>query len=150
MAATIVCRLEVSVRSREAVWEDQKSNRRKVFQYVSLFCFLVVIYAIYLSMHLKAVTAAEQDQLPLVKLCFISALPFAVLAYSDENWDSNDAAPICGGAWVAVGVGFSYKCAICAVGLAFAFFPFILAALLSHGLGTLCRLVKERIKRRAI
>jgi len=39
----------------------------------------------------------------------ISALPFAVLAYSDDNWRSADAAPLCLTAWLAVFGAYSVK-----------------------------------------
>jgi len=125
-------------------WE---SGNRKVFQYFALFCFLIIIYAIYLAMHLRSVHAGAQvDSLfaPLFKLCLVSALPFAVLAYSDKEWCSNDAAPVCLAAWIAVCVGFSFQCKLCALGLATVFFPFILSALLAHGFGSLCRVAKDR------
>ena len=128
---------------REA-WE---SGDRRVFQYLGLFCFLVFTYAIYLAMHLRVIHAgSDLGSLsgPLAKLCFISALPFTVLAYSDKDWSSNDAAPVCLAAWIAVCIGFSFQCRICVLGVAFAFFPFILSALLAHGFGTLCRFAKNR------
>lgn|ERR1700683_2942292 len=81
----------------------------------------------------------------LAKICFISALPFALLAYFDNAWSSNDAGPVCLAAWIAVCVAFSFKCTICVIGLAVTFFPFILSALLAHGFGAICRLFKDRI-----
>lgn len=128
------------------VWE---SGNRRVFQYLALFCFLVAVYSVYLAMHLRLVHAgAETDTFlrTLAKLCFISALPFAALAYSDETWCSNDAAPVCVAAWIIVCIGLSFQCKICAIGLATVFFPFILSALLAHGFGTLCRFAKDRIQ----
>jgi presenilin-like A22 family membrane protease len=98
-------------------------------------------------MHLRLIHAGtEPDSLfgPLAKLCLISALPFAVLAYSDKDWCSNDAAPVCLAAWITVCVGLSFQCKICALGLVTVFFPFILSALLAHGFGTLCRFAKDR------
>jgi presenilin-like A22 family membrane protease len=135
------------MRYGEYIWEMWESGNRKTFQYLALFFFLVVIYAIYLAMHLRAIHAAtESDSLfgPLAKLCLISALPFAVLAYSDKGWCSNDAAPVCVAAWITACVGLSFQCKICALGLATVFFPFILSALLAHGFGTLCRFAKDR------
>jgi hypothetical protein len=126
------------------VWE---SGNRKTFQYLALFSFLVVIYAIYLAMHLRVIPATtEPDSLfgPLAKLCLISALPFAVLAYSDKGWCSNDAAPVSLAAWFTACVVLSFQCKICALGMATVFFPFILSALLAHGFGTLCRFAKDR------
>jgi presenilin-like A22 family membrane protease len=134
------------------MWENirraRQSGNRKVVQYLALFCILVIIYAIYLAMHLRVIRAGiEPDSVfgPLAKLCLLSALPFAVLAYSDNTWCSNDAAPVCVAAWIAVCLGFSFQCKICALGMTTIFFPFILSALLAHGFGTLCRFAKARI-----
>jgi len=132
---------------REYILGEWESGNRKVLQYLALFCFLVVIYALYLAMHLRGIHAGtELNSLfgSLAKLCLISALPFAVLAYSDEAWCSNDAGPVCLAAWITVCVGFSFQCKICAFGLATVFFPFILSALSAHGFGTLCRFAKDR------
>jgi hypothetical protein len=128
---------------RQYICEAWDGGERKTLQYLGLFCFLVVPYAIYLGMHL-GVLRTETDQL--ARICFISALPFAVLAYSDNAWSSNDAGPVCLGAWIAVCVAFSFKCTICVIGLAVTFFPFILSALLAHGLGATCRFFKDRIR----
>jgi len=128
---------------REYICEAWDGSERKVRQCLGLFCFLVATYAIYLGMHL-GVLHAGQDQL--AKICFISALPFALLSYSDDAWSSNDAAPVCLAAWIAVCVAFSIKCTICVLGLAVTFFPFILSALLAHGIGAICRFFKDRIR----
>ena len=75
------------LRYREAIWGDWETNRRKVFEYLGLFCFLSVVYAIYVSMHVRSLThvpdAPSDDALVgyLVKLCLISALPFGVWTY---------------------------------------------------------------------
>jgi presenilin-like A22 family membrane protease len=126
------------------ILEAWEIGERKVLQCLGLFSFLAITYAIFLGMHL-GVFHVESDQL--ARLCFISALPFTLLAFADRDWCSSDAAPVCVGAWVAVCVAFSFKCPTCVIGLAVAFFPFILSALLAHGLGTACRLFKERISR---
>jgi hypothetical protein len=133
---------------REYVVQTWESGNRRAYQYLGLFSFLVVIYAIYLATHLRLIHAgAETDSFwrTLGKLCLISALPFAALAYSDETWCSNDAAPVCVAAWVAVCVGLSLQCKVCALGVATVFFPFVVSALLAHGFGTLCRFVKDRV-----
>ena len=126
---------------RNYIYEAWDDGERKGLQCLGLFCFLVVTYAIYLGMRL-GVLHTGSDQF--AKLCFISALPFALLAYSDNAWSSNDAAPVCLGAWIAVCVAFSFKCAVCVIALAVTFFPFILAALIAHGFGAMCRFFKER------
>jgi hypothetical protein len=129
------------MRFREYIWVPGAGGRK-----VRLFCFLFVTYAIYLAMHLRVVHAGPEQQGslfgPLAVLCFISALPFALFAYSDQAWCSEDAAPVCLAAWISACVGFSFRCKICALGLALPFFPFILSALLAHGFGTLCRFFK--------
>jgi hypothetical protein len=143
----VVATILLPMRYREYIRGVWESGSRKRFQYLALFCFLVVIYAIYLAMHLGVIHAGtEPDSLfgPLAKISLISALPFAVLAYSDKGWGSNDAAPVCLAAWITVCVGLSFRCKICALGLATVFFPFIFSALLAHGFGTLCRFAKDR------
>lgn len=127
---------------REYIADVWESGNRRVFQYLGLFCFLVVIYTIYLATHLRLLHIGADS---FAKLCFLSALPFAALAYADETWCSNDAAPVCVAAWVAVCVGLSFLCRVCALGVATVFFPFVLSALLAHGFGTLCRFAKDRI-----
>src|SRR3954464_9539643 len=125
-------------------------TRRKVFQYVSLFCVLIVIYSICFSMFLKVASAspthAQLDALfaQIGKVCLVGALPFAILAYSDKTWRSSDAAPVCAGAWIAVYEGFSFNGKICALGVALPFLGLVLCALLAHGLGILCRLAQRR------
>jgi hypothetical protein len=131
---------------RDYICEAWEGSECKVRQCLGLFCFLAVPYAIYLGMHL-GVLHSGSDQL--AGICLISALPFAVLAYSDSTWSSNDAAPVCLAAWIAVCVAFSFKCTICVIGLAVTFFPFILSALLAHGLGATCRFLKDRIRAHA-
>jgi hypothetical protein len=128
---------------REYICEAWEGSERKTLQYLGLFCFLVVPYAIYLGIHLGVLHAGPGQ---LARVCFISALPFALLAYSDSGWSSNDAAPVCLAAWVAVSVAFSFKCTICVIALAVTFFPFILSALLAHGFGAICRSLKDRIR----
>jgi hypothetical protein len=128
---------------REYICEVWDGGERKTLQYLGLFCFLAGNYGIYLGMHL-GVLHAGADQL--ARICFISALPFAVLAYSDNAWSSNDAAPVCLAAWIAVCIAFSFKCTICVIGLAVTFFLFILSALLAHGFGAICRFFKDRIR----
>jgi|ERR1700722_1023910 hypothetical protein len=123
-----------------AAWDG---SGRKALQCLGLFCFLVVPYAIYLGMHL-GVFQAGSDQV--ARICLVSALPFALFAYIDAAWSSNDAAPVCLAAWIAVCVAFSFKCTICVIGLAVTFFPFILSALLAHGFGAICRFFKDRIR----
>jgi|SRR5580704_123790 hypothetical protein len=128
---------------RDYICEAWEGSEPKVLECLGLFCFLMVTYAIYLGMHL-GVLHAWPDQL--AKICFISALPFAFLAYCDNSWSSSDAAPVCLAAWIAVCVAFSFKCTVCVIGVAVTFFPFILSALLAHGFGAICRLSKDRIR----
>jgi hypothetical protein len=138
------------MRYKEYLLGAWESGNRKTLQYLALFCFLVSIYAIYLAILLGMIHAGTgPDSLfgPLtLKLCFISALPVAVLAYSDKDWGSNDAAPVCVAAWIAVCFGFSLRCTLCALGMTTVFFPFILSALVAHGFGTVCRFAKDRVQ----
>jgi hypothetical protein len=116
-------------------------NQRKVFQYLGLFCVLVVIYSIYLKGVVKGPEQVELSAFmwPLAKFCFISALPFGVLACSDQPWRSSDAAPVSVAAWVAVFGVFSLKypdgCPFAAFLL---FVPLVLSALLGHTVGEFC------------
>jgi hypothetical protein len=128
---------------REYICEAWEGGERKPLQFIGLFCFLAVTYAIYLGVHLGVLHTGSGQ---LVKICFISALPFALLAYTDNAWSSNDAAPVCLAAWIAVCAAFSLKCPVCVIGLAVTFFPFILSALLAHGVGATCRFLKGRIR----
>lgn len=127
----------------QLIWEAWENSERKTREYFGLFCFLGVTYAIYLGIHLGVIHAGAD---PLAKLCLISALPFAVLTYADAAWCSSDAGPVCVAAWVAASITLSFKCPICVVGLAVTFFPFVLSALLAHGLGAACRFLADRIR----
>jgi hypothetical protein len=51
LAATILPSGTLSM--REYILGAGESSNRKVVQYLALFCFLVVVYAIYLAMHLS-------------------------------------------------------------------------------------------------
>ena len=127
---------------------------RKAYQYLGLFCFLVIIYAIRLSTYVKFSETATGDlglgdlMKPLVGTCLISALPFAVLAYRDENWRSSDAAPVIVGAWLTVDTALSLQYArLCPMETALPLFPFVLSALVAHALGTLCRRLNSARRR---
>jgi hypothetical protein len=115
-------------------------NRRKVFQYLGLFCVLVVIYSIYMKGIVDGPDAGELNApvWSLAKFCMISALPFGVLAWSEQPWRSSDAAPVSVAAWTAVFGGFLLKypggCPFAAFLL---FVPLVLSALLGHTVGTL-------------
>jgi len=115
-------------------------TRRKVFQYLGLFCALVIIYSIYFKLITVSPDGVEAGNLmgPLVKLCLVSALPFAALAYSDKTWNSNDAGRVCLGAWLVVAVGFLSRCTeMCPSAVILAFLPFVLSALLAHSVAAL-------------
>ena len=142
VAATVVV-IRWFLRSQDSQGGDVEGIRRKMFQYLGLFCFLLAVYAVYVSAYFDAVvlkpSEAARDALPplLIRCSLIAAVPFVWFAYSDEKWTSNDAAPACGFAWLAVCKVFSCKCEICVLGLMWTFVPFILATLLGHGLGKL-------------
>jgi len=136
----------LAVRYRQYIWggwgEELGITRHKVFQYLSLFSVLVVIYWICLSGFLKFFTEAPYGiglgdlMRPIVKFCLVSVLPFAVLAYCDKTWRTSDAASICLGAWIVVCASFWPKYGdICPFAILLPFFLFILSALLAHSLG---------------
>jgi hypothetical protein len=116
-------------------------NRSKVFQYLGLFCLLLVIYSIYLKgvIEGRSVEVDLSDPMwSLAKFCCISALPFGVLACSDQPWRSSDAAPVSVAAWIvvfgALSLEYPGQCPFSAFLL---FVPLVLSALLGHTVGTL-------------
>jgi hypothetical protein len=118
---------------------------RKLFQYVGLFCVLAVIYSIYLKGAIEVVFSAPGDTAPhafarqLLKVCVVSALPFALLAYADRPWRSTDAAPVSVAAWVAVFAGFVVKYGdACPIPAFLLFVPLVFSALAGHTLGKVC------------
>jgi hypothetical protein len=119
---------------------------RKLFEYLGLFCVLVVIYSIcfsgYLKFVMKAPAVIEFSDLmkPLIKYCVASALPLAAVAYFDSTWRSSDAAPVCVAAWLVSCSGLSFLCGgFCPIGAIFPFVPFVVAALAAHAIGALFR-----------
>ena len=121
---------------------ERRIGQRKVFQYLGLFSVLVLIYAMALSRYIKflmtdpAINSLGDLMRPLVAGCILSAVPFALLAYSDENWRSRDAAPACAAAWAIVAAAFLHKYHTdCAPLVAAPFLPFIASAILAHGAG---------------
>jgi hypothetical protein len=115
-------------------------NRRKVFQYLGLFCGLVVIYSIYMKGIIEGRNEAEPSDpvWSLARFCLISALPFGVLACVDQPWRSSDAAPVSVAAWMAVFYAFSLKYpGQCPFSAFLLFVPLVLSALLGHTVGTL-------------
>jgi hypothetical protein len=132
-----------------ARWEELGISWHKIRQYLGLFCFLVVIYWLCLSSYIKFLSTEStipggfgfSDVMkPLVGTCFVSALPFGVLAYSDKTWRSGDAARVILWAGIAVYMGLSvqYK-ELCPMGVLLGLVPFTLSAQIAHTIGTLCR-----------
>lgn len=116
-------------------------NRAKTFQYLGLFCVLTVIYSIYM----KGIIAGRQEvelgfsMSSLAKFCLVSAVPFGVMACSDQPWRSSDAAPVSIAAWTAVFYVFSLKYpGQCPFSAFLLFVPLVLSALLGHATGALC------------
>ena len=71
--------------------------------------------------------------------CLVSAVPFGVLACTDEPWRSSDAAPVAAVAWTVVFGAHLLKYPDACPFLAYLlFFPLVLSALLGRGVGTLC------------
>jgi hypothetical protein len=142
----IVFGTRFAVQNREAIWGDGDVLRRKIFLCIGLLVFLLPVYASFLFKYYAGPVVPE----PLANLGLfltprvISALPFAVLAYVGQNWTPNDAAPPCAVAWVAACAALVHQHPMCAFGLDAMFLPFVVAALLAHGLGTLCRSLKQR------
>ncbi|MFY9908093.1 MAG: hypothetical protein WBD45_24180 [Terriglobales bacterium] len=121
--------------------EDFGIDPRRARQFGGLFGALLLIYAVSIASYLKFITSAQTvnglgDLMrPLLKFCLLSALPFAVLAYRDQNWRSSDAAPVCVVAWIAVCAVFGPKYGTsCPMAFTLPFVPFILSALLAHTL----------------
>ena len=117
-------------------------NRNKIFMYLGLFCVLVVMYSIYLKGIIEGVQHEVELPSPmwsLAKFCLISAVPFGVLACTDQPWRSSDAAPVAAVAWTAVFGAHLLKYPGACPFLAYLLFvPLVLSALLGHGVGTLC------------
>jgi hypothetical protein len=145
-------RLFQAVANSEALsekWEELGITRRKIFQYLDLFCVLFVIYLLCISNYIKFVVAADSAyrllglgdlMRPLYTSCLFSALPFGVLAYSDKNWRSGDAAAVICGAWTLVYVLLSFQYdKFCPMWVGIPLFPFILSALLAHTVGKFCQ-----------
>jgi hypothetical protein len=117
---------------------------RKVYQYLGLFCFLLVIYSICIPGFVKFLAAEPPEgygfgdlMKPLIGFCLVLALPFGVLAYLDKAWRSSDAASVIICAWFAVYLGISAQHAkLCPMGVAIPLLPFILSAHIAHSVGT--------------
>jgi hypothetical protein len=116
-------------------------TRAKTFRYLGLFFILLIIYAIYFKgiIERRAEVEPSDPMWSLAKVCLISAVPFGVLACSDEPWRSSDAAPVSVVAWITVFclflVRYPGQCPFSAFLL---FVPLVLSALVGHTVGTLC------------
>ena len=134
------------IRNREGLWEDGEIVRRKIFLSIGVFLFLLLVYASFLFKFYAGPAVPEPfANLGLfLKPCLIAAFPFAVLAYADNTWTSHDAAPVCAGGWVAACALLVSKHPMCALGLGFAFLPFVATTLVAHGVGTLGSSLKQR------
>jgi len=140
------------------VVEEIVIERRRVFQYVGLFLFLVFIYAVALSRYLDFVSADGKVggpvintpldlYRPLVGLSILSALPISVLAYSAKNWRSSAAAPVCLAAWAVVGAAFMHRYHTnCVFLVAFPFLPFVASATAAHAAGCAARFLLEKFR----
>jgi hypothetical protein len=127
--------------------EELGITRRKIFEYLGLFFFLSVTYLICISSYIKFLKLEPSEGYgfgdvlrPLVPYCLLSALPFAVLAYSDKNWRSSDAARVICSAWAAVYFLLSFQLGhFCPMGALIPLFPFTLSALLANRVGKFCQ-----------
>jgi hypothetical protein len=128
-------------------WAELGITRRRVHQYVGLFCFLVFIYSISLPSFVKFLAAEPPGgyglgdlMKPLAGYCLVLALPFGVMSYSDKSWRSSDAAGVIIGAWTVVYLGISAQHdKLCPMGMAIPLVPFILSAQIAHSIGRLCQ-----------
>jgi hypothetical protein len=131
-------------------------ERRKIFQYIGLFLFLVLVYAVALSRYLDFVSADGKSggpvintpldlMPPIIRFCILSALPFAGLACYEKNWRSSDAAAICAAAWAIVAAGFMVKLHTnCIILVAFPSPPFIASATVGHAAGRATRFIFDK------
>jgi hypothetical protein len=137
----------------EAVFQRLTSlgiDRRKMSEYLGLF-FVVLIFAlICISMYVTSITGPADDAYirafygRIFKLSLVGAVPFAMLAWFDQNWRSSDAAPVIAAAWSVAYAALSTKCRICLLGAGIPFVIFTFCGLLGHLAGTLCRFLKYR------
>jgi hypothetical protein len=143
VAASTILGAGMAAQNRESIWGDWESTRRKLLQYLGVFCFLAVIDWIYLSafLDLGVVDQARRDAFPGLcgKVWLMSGAPFGVLSYIDKTWNSNEVFNISLGAWIVVVVALSSRFDLCPGGLLFFFAPLALSATLFHGIGLLCR-----------
>ena len=138
--------------------EEIVIERRRAYQYVGLFLFLVFVYAMALSRYLDFVSLDGKVGGPVINtpldlyrplfgLAFVSALPISVLACFDKNWPSSAAAPLCLAAWVVVGAAFMCRQHTNCVWLvAFPFLPFIASAAVAHAAGRATRFLLEKLR----
>jgi hypothetical protein len=141
----------------EITYGEVVIERRKVFQYLGIFLFLVFVYAVALSRYLNFVALDGKPggptintpldlMPPIIGFCILSALPFAVLACYDKNWRSSEAAPICTAAWSIVAAGFLVKLhSNCLLLVAFPFPPFIASAAVAHAAGRATRFAFDKV-----
>jgi|SRR5690348_3364717 hypothetical protein len=134
------------IRNRDAFWEDSEIVRRKILVSLGLFFFLLLAYASFLFKFYAGPTTTDPfvNMELFLKPCLTAAFPFAILAYANKHWTSNDAAPVCAGAWLAACALLVNKHPMCALGLGFVFLPFVVSALVAHGIGTLASSLKLR------
>src|SRR5205814_9439271 len=130
---------------------ERRISQRKVLQYLGLFSVLVLIYATALSGYIKflmtrpVINALSDLMRPIAALCILSALPFAYLAYSDENWRSSDAATVCAAAWTSVAAAFLHIYHTnCVAIVAVPFVPFVASAVVAHAAGHATRFLVSK------
>jgi hypothetical protein len=141
----------------DLIYRENVIERRKVLWYVSLFVFLVIVYAVGLSRYLNFVAADGKPggpvintpldlMPPMVRFCILSALPFAVLACYDKNWRSGEAAAVCAAAWALVAAGFMVKLHTnCLLLVVFPFPAFVASAAAAHAAGRAARSLFDKV-----
>ena len=123
---------------RERLQEDGRA--RVMFQSAVLFVVLVITYAFYLHglVNSGGIITVGDLVWGFVKISLISGAPFAIWAYADREWQSENAAPVALAAWVAVFAYFSRKYgSACPFAFVLLFVPLVISALVAHKLGAL-------------
>jgi hypothetical protein len=126
-----------------SLFEFLESCDRKLLQSVALGVVLFVIYSVYV----RSFLAGQSNPSPPPPLTWATALrfflltgwPYAVLDLWDKDWNSTDAARVAFVAFaLSVSIWFhSFGFHVCGVIACSLFFPLLLTAAVSHGLGTL-------------
>lgn len=118
---------------------------KKALEYVALFVVLGTIYYCDLTRGYKEGTCSTEDRviyffdLPLIflKHFLYTAWPFALMAFFDRTWRSQDAGNVFLAAYIGANVVWYHHtgCGFCILAASFRTIPFVFCALIAHGLG---------------